>query len=199
MPAPRLILLLLALAFAVVCGPALVKLLALMLTGSALFAEIMLLTVLLVPSVKLLFVAELPEAPPPRLLPAPRLRLSSGGERRSGRVHAGSATLLRARDRSGTYLWRIQSEDLIVITDEGARLRVCGVMHIEGDFDPIRHAPELPLAAPGLERIRVGEGDELELRGPISREPSEAGYRESAEIEVMRGMAGAPIRITKIA
>jgi hypothetical protein len=151
-----------------------------------------------VPSVKLLFVAELPQPPPPRLLPAPRLRLGSGGELRRGRVRAGSAELLRARDRNGTYLWRLFASDLEVVTSDGARLRVCGVMQIEGEGEPIREAPELPLPAPGLELIRIGEGDELELRGPLSKEPSEAGYREPAEMEVMRGVAGAPIRIIKL-
>src|SRR4051812_15534115 len=87
MPAPLLLSLLAALGGIVLFGPALARVIALALTGSALVAELVLVTAMLVPSARLLFRAELPASPVARLSPA-RPLLLPGGVARRGRVRA---------------------------------------------------------------------------------------------------------------
>jgi hypothetical protein len=43
------------------------------------------------------------------------------------------------------------------------------------------------------------DGDEVELRGPVAREQVAAGYRDAAEMDVMRGVPGRPIEVRRLA
>jgi len=194
MPMPALLALLATLAALALVGPALVRVVALLFTGSVLVAELVFAAALLVPSMRLLFRSEMPDLPAERLLPAPRLLLA-GGVMRRGKVRARVrcvARQVRARDWRGTYLWRIEGGDFELCVDGGV-VKVCGVMMLAGAATTL---PLPELDAPGHnELLTLHDGDEVEVRGPLVREQAAAGYRDSAEIEVMRGLPGNPVEI----
>jgi hypothetical protein len=194
MPAPLLILLLTAAVAMALFGPALIRALALLLTGSLLVAELAFAAALLVPSVRVLFRVETPAAPAARLLPAAR-RLLPGGVARRGRVrsrHRIVARQVQARDRRGTYLWQIDAGDFELVSDDGV-VKVTGVMMLAGAATTLALRE---LDAPGHnELLTLLDGDEVEVRGPLRHEQAAAGYRDSAEIEVMRGVPGNPVEI----
>jgi hypothetical protein len=207
MPAPLLLMLLAALIATVLFGPALLRQLALLVTGSLVVSELVLAGTLLLPSLRVLFRDQLPLPAQPRLLPAPKKLLPSG-EVRGGIIRARDcltvdgdrcvAALVRACDRHGVYGWRLLLSELEVECEE-RRLRVCGVVILDGE--PLLGETELtlPRELPGtLERILLHDGDQVELRGTIAREQAAAGYRDSAEIEVMRGVPGNPVTIRRL-
>jgi hypothetical protein len=98
---------------------------------------------------------------------------------------------VRARDRRGLYLWRIESGEFELV-GEGV-LKVCGTMILTGQGEPLA---KRELDAPGHnELLELRDGDEVEVRGPLQHEQAAAGYRDSAAIEVMRGVPGNPVEI----
>jgi hypothetical protein len=200
----RVLLTLAAVVSVVVFGPALVA----SLIGNALVRELFLLGVLLVPSLRLLFGAELPQPRARRLLPAPpRLSLTAAGEVRRGRVRAGLAgrtvaTVVRARDRRGTYGWRLNAGEFDLVSADGRCLHVCGALSLAGKGAPLDHAPpSLPLpaelaSAGTLELLELHDGDEVELNGPSVCEQAAAGYRDA--VQMMRGLPGHPVEIRRL-
>jgi hypothetical protein len=200
MPLPSLLLMLAGLAAVALFGPALVVLL--LATASLCLSELALATVLLGPSARLLFRAEMPLPSQPLLQPvgSPTQRLLPGRKaRRRGVVRALSgervALQVRARDRRGTYLWRVTASEFELVCDGGI-VRVCGCLKLEG-----RGSDDLPLELPPVEApgwkegLVLRDGDEVEARGPLGREQAAAGYRDAAEVEVMRGVPGNPVTI----
>jgi hypothetical protein len=142
-----------------------------------------------------------------RAMPAPK-RLLPSGELRRGIIRAQEnltvdgdrcvAALVRACDRHGVYGWRLLLSELEVECED-RRLRVCGVVILDGEALSGETEMTLPRELPGtLERILLHDGDQVELRGPISREQAAASYRDSAEIEVMRGVPGNPVAIRRM-
>ncbi len=224
MPLARLALVVTALVVAVLCGPFLLPIVVYDVTGSVNAGLWALLAMLFAPW--LIVGARpalrwVPWGHKRRLAPAPSpLALPSAGELRRGRARACGMTvqaplgggpclaaLLRARSSSGTYAWQIQSSDFEVLLDEGARVRVVGSIALDGNARPLPagevagalQALGLPadVAVPGtLELVLLRDGDAVELRGPVAREQVASGYREAAEVDVMRGAPGRPVAVS---
>jgi hypothetical protein len=189
-----LVLLLVLLCASALLAPALLLMLLEMYAGALLVSILIFNAVTLAPSLRLLFGSQLPEQRGPRLLPA-RRRLLAGGVIRRGRVRARArcvARQVKARDWHGTYLWQIDGGDFDLHC-ESAVVKVCGVMMLAGAATTL---PVRELDGPGHNELLVLlDGDEVEVRGPLVHEQAAAGYRDSAEIEVIRGVPGNPVEI----
>jgi hypothetical protein len=109
-----------------------------------------------------------------------------------------------AREGDRFLAWETKSVEFDVIDERGEIMRVTGQLtskdgHALAESEAARVVGEWRLPVRGsLEIFVVREGDRVELRGDVVREQSASGYRDSAEIEVMRGRPGSPIEIRLI-
>jgi hypothetical protein len=115
-------------------------------------------------------------------------------------------TAERLVDNAGrVLLWRAGSVELEVATVDGERIRVSGVVRIDGPGQPAGAAVGDALRGGVDRRLRVGghaetvtlrPGDEVELRARVRDEPVAAGYRELAVGRVAHGAPGRPVVLT---
>lgn len=105
-------------------------------------------------------------------------------------------------ERGRTLLWRGGPVELEVATDTGERVRVAGIVRIDGPALPATTAAAAALRAGIDRRLRAGgraqtvtlrPGDEVELRARVRDEPVAAGYRELAVGKVAHGEPGRPV------